>query len=368
MELHPSVGFRCYQEWTGVCGNGIVEPGEQCDDRNLDDFDGCSAACRACADEDGDGHLGPGCEMGDDHCDDVAEAWTPDGCAACEDADGDGFAGPGCDVVQDCDDYAPGITAVCQPDNGCPEGWVHIPLGHFEMGCSEGDPCWQGWSDESPRHTVTLSAYCLERTEVSVADYRACLDAGVCSGHPRTTGEAIACNFSALPGSRENHPLNCIDWWDARQYCQDWLGGDLPTEAQWEKAARGPDGRAYPWGDELPTDCSRCNWNFCHSSEAPFTWEVGSRDRDLGDSYYGLKDMAGNVWEWVLDCYDHLFYDTCVEDCTDPFRDCATGDVRGLRGGCYDGSNPTGMRAVVRLGNDPANKKSTRGFRCRTEP
>ncbi len=258
----------------------------------------------------------------------------------------------------------------------CPEGWVYIPAGDFEMGCNNGDPCWEGFSNESPRHKVTLSAYCIQRTEVSVAQYRECKDSGGCTGTPTEGGGTSWCNWTSSEADREDHPINCINWSDAREYCQ-WAGGDLPTEAQWEKAARGTDQRTYPWGEAQPT-CDRCNWNHTGSGspygcndaeEGPGTWPVGYLITTAGDSPYGLKDMVGNVWEWVLDCYDENFYSSCEDNCVDPVNSTSGCDsYRVIRGGGFYYGLIVHIRVVYREYYTPTADYYDNGFRCARTP
>lgn len=344
----------------GQCGNGIVGPGEECDDQNLYDRDGCSALCE------------------------VEPCWSCQGTPSiCEhhDLDGDGY-GVSCPLGEDCDDNAPGIVGPCQP-NGCPQGWVHIPAGDFEMGCNSGELDDTCQLDEQPRHTVTLSAYCIQETEVTVGAYRPCKDAAwECTGTPDDTSTSPWCNWSSSAAGREGHPINCISWTYSRQYCQQWLGGDLPTEAEWEKAARGvyPDQRKYPWGGQEPTDCSLCNWDYsgvgdpygCNdvtTGQGPATWEVGYLSSGAGDSPYGLKDMAGNVGEWVRDWYSSDFYDSCSSGCTDPLLNTNSAVRRRvLRGGSFGTSVARALRVVHRGMGNPTYRFPYAGFRCRRTP
>ena len=342
-------------------GVDCLEGADACDD---DEWNWTSAGCDDCSDVDGDGVRGTGCDLNEDACDDDALNWTSAGCADCTDADGDGLRGTRCDLADDCDDTTEGISTPCDA-NGCPEGWIYIPAGDFEMGCNAGELDGTCESDEQPRHTVTLTTYCIQRYEVSVAQYRYCEDTTVCNGDYKDVFEEELCNFSTTLAGRELHPMNCLKWESARTYCQDWLGGDLPSEAQWEKAARGGgnDRRKYPWGDSPEPSCSVCNWNQCYSSGAPFTWPVGSLTSGAGDSPYGLRDMAGNVWEMTLDTYDESIYSSCSSGCTDPvFQSSDTFKV--IRGGGYYHNVSTYLRTTERSGEHANNYSINLGFRC----
>lgn len=344
-----------------MCSPGVQDA---CDD---DPSNWTASGCTDCSDDDGDGYRGTSCDQSEDACEGDAYNWTASGCASCVDDDGDGLRGTGCDLAQDCDDTALGIAAPCQA-NGCPEGWVHIPAGNFEMGCNAGELDNTCENDEMPRHTVTLTAYCLQPTEVSVAMYRACDAANVCNGDPDVTGTNALCNWTWGSGGRESHPLNCISWGDARQYCQQFMGGELPTEAQWEKGARGDaDTRKFPWGDTPDPSCSQCNWNQCHSSNAPFTWPVGYLSSGAGDSPYGLKDMAGNLWEMPRDTYDDNIYVDCFNGCTDPVNT-GVGSTIVIRGGGYFHPLTGYLRVTERSMESPTARSLNLGFRCRWTP
>jgi formylglycine-generating enzyme required for sulfatase activity len=246
------------------------------------------------------------------------------------------------------------------------------------MGCNSGELDGTCGVDEQPRHTVTLSAYCIERNEVRVGAYRACIDAGVCTGAPTTTGSDNWCNWSTGVGSREDHPINCINWSESQEFCQAWMGGDLPTEAQWEKAARGPfpDQRKYPWGNSPEPDCNYCNFDVnggasgegCSSvTNGPGTWQVGYLTSGAGDSPYGIAGMAGNVCSWVLDRYDANFYNNCTSGCTDP-ENASSGTDYVLRGGSYNVDSATNIRVVARHPTDPTLRLSKSGILCRRTP
>jgi formylglycine-generating enzyme len=172
----------------------------------------------------------------------------------------------------------PGIARA--PIAGRGPGMVHIPAGTFWMGSNNEKP------NEAPVHKVTVSAFDLDVTEVTVAQYRACVSAGECS--PPMVAQY--CNFSQE--GRDGHPINCVDWRQGRAFCT-WSGKRLPTEAEWEYAARGADGRTYPWGNAAPG--AQLCWN--REKGGLGTCLVGSHPG--GDSPFGVKDMAGNVWEWT---------------------------------------------------------------------
>jgi serine/threonine-protein kinase len=200
-----------------------------------------------------------------------------------------------------------------------------------------------------PPHMVTLSAYCMDLTEVTVAAYRRCMAPG-CTA-PRTEG---AYNWDVA--GRENHPINCVDWNQARAYCQS-LGRDLPTEAQWEYAARGTDGRLYPWGNEAPAS------QLCFGpAEAPRTSTCAVQSFPSGNSPFGLFDMAGNVWEWTLD-FRSPYTTASATDPTGP----TSGTSRVFRGGSWlNGADA--VTATVRDGFSETSFASNFGFRCARRP
>lgn len=172
---------------------------------------------------------------------------------------------------------------------------VYVPEGDFSMG-SDG-----GRLDESPVHTVYLDAFWIDRTEVTNYMYALCYSDGVC----QQPLDIVSYHFGD-PGY-DNYPVTYVDWNMAWGYCR-WAGKRLPTEAEWEKAARGTDGRTYPWGDSFPT-CLL-------GSFVSLGYDTTACVRDIspvggfpdGASPYGALDMAGNVWEWVNDWYDASYY------------------------------------------------------------
>jgi formylglycine-generating enzyme required for sulfatase activity len=217
---------------------------------------------------------------------------------------------------------------------------VFVPAGQFQMGSTDADP--DGRNEEKPAHTVTLDAFWIDKTEVTNGQYRQCVAAGACE-EPSCWGNG---DLNAA-----DQPVVCITWEDAQAYAV-WAGGRLPTEAEWEKAARGTDGRLYPWGDDAP-DCRAANHKGCVGRTAT----VGSYPD--GASPYGALDMAGNVWEWVADRYDEVYYSA---EPTDNPQGPDAGERRVTRGGSFDMSGYR-LRTAYRTGNLPAYSNWDVGFR-----
>jgi formylglycine-generating enzyme required for sulfatase activity len=225
-----------------------------------------------------------------------------------------------------------------------------VPAGEFTMGSATGDP------DERPAHQVYLDTFYIDRYEVSVGEYAAFL---------QDTGNPAPSDWKMMnqPSNRKR-PVSNVDWEDAVAYCK-WAGKRLPTEAEWEKAARGTDGRLYPWGNEPPTS-RQANYghrgsssNGANGSLAP----VGSFEE--GKSPYGVYDMAGNVWEWVSDWYDHDFYkDSPSKNPIGPL----TGGYKGIRGGAWN-SSARALRSSDRYWDPPSFRSQYfPGFRCAKNP
>jgi formylglycine-generating enzyme required for sulfatase activity len=171
---------------------------------------------------------------------------------------------------------------------------VFVPEGEFLMGSPEGE----GKPDEHPQHTVLLDAYWIDKFEVTNDEYNQCLLAGKCT-EPKPTGGNKNPHPLDLPSIASN-PVVGVDWNQSKTYCE-WAGRRLPTEAEWEKAARGTNSRIYPWGNISPT-----NIFLNYGNKISKTTKVGSYPE--GVSPYGALDMAGNVWEWTSDLYDERFY------------------------------------------------------------
>ena len=216
---------------------------------------------------------------------------------------------------------------------------VLIPAGSFLMGIDGND------LDQRPQHEVYLDAYWMDLTEVTNTQYLACVDAGGC----KPPGEAQYYREQAL-GS---HPVAYVTWQDARDFCQ-WAGKRLPTEAEWEKAARGTDGRIFPWGN-TPANERLANYDDNVNKTTP----VGSYT--AGASPYGLLDMAGNVWEWVNDWYSIDYYRTSVrENPAGPDQ----GDRKVLRGGSWFSLVDIVLRTHIRKKRAPEIRDYGTGFRC----
>jgi formylglycine-generating enzyme required for sulfatase activity len=224
---------------------------------------------------------------------------------------------------------------------------VEIPAGEFYMG-KEHDL----ESGDGPRHRVYLDTYWIDQTDVTNAMYAKCVQAGKCTFTIQHSKSEIHFNNPAYA----NHPVVFITWDQAVTYCQ-WVGRRLPSEAEWEKAARGTDGRTFPWGRK-PADSTLANFNDAIGDTTP----VGSFPQ--GASPYSLLDMAGNVRQWVADWYDILFYRNS------PFQNPlgpGIGEKRVLRGGSFK-DPPNGIRVTTRFAHVPNSPGVNRGFRCATTP
>jgi formylglycine-generating enzyme required for sulfatase activity len=275
----------------------------------------------------------------------------------------------------------------------CPEGSVAIPAAKFHMGLDDpppGKPYPPYLESALPAHQVTLSAYCMDVYEVTVEQYKKCSDSGGCkraSAENHIDGLTPIqkkaydplCNINE-PSARAKHPINCVDWEQASEYCRE-HGGRLPTEAEWEFAALGPDGRLYPWGDDPPgkgllNGCGRecMAWAKKNNVDADFPsmmydyddgWEttapVGSFPD--GKSRYGIEDIVGNVWEWTAD----YFGDYTKQAETDPTGP-SKGTERVIRGGAWNAAFVDWARPQFRYHAAASQRSYGVGFRCAYTP
>ncbi len=249
---------------------------------------------------------------------------------------------------------------------------VFVPGGSFLMGSSEAElktafelceqyrgegHCRQAWfENEAPQHKVTLGPFWIDRTEVTYAQYDQCVEAGVC--HP------VDCLSRSQPKD-PLRPVGCITWPDPQVYCE-WAGARLPTEAEWEYAARGPEGFIFPWGNSFdPTRLNYCDIN------CTYPWKDINFDDmyketspggtfDAGASWCGVQDMAGNSFEWVSDWYDPEYY--AYSPSLNP-KGPETGDQHIIRGGSVHWFPPY-QRAAKRTGVSPLVLYASSGIRC----
>ncbi len=227
---------------------------------------------------------------------------------------------------------------------------VLVPKGNFSMGDNKGD------ADERPGHGIYLNAYYIDKFEVTNALYKDCVNAGVCKSPIKSDSLTISSYYGN--SQYDDYPVVYVNWIMAKAYCE-WRGARLPTEAQWEKAARGADARTYPWGNGL--DCQKANYNNGHNGCVVGPSRTGSYES--GISPYGAYDMAGNVWEWVADWYSETYYGTSLP--SNPSGP-DSGQARVLRGGSWN-RNEYDIRAANRLRYDPAYTNFDFGFRCASE-
>ena len=243
------------------------------------------------------------------------------------------------------------MTSACQPSGPQADSTItspvdgatllFVPAGEFLMGSTENDS--NADADEIPQHTVYLDAFWIDRIEVTNAVYRRCVQAGGCT-EPAHSPRYLSSEYG-------DHPIFGVSWDQALEYCS-WAGRRLPTEAEWEKAARGTDGRLYPWGSDAPSP-DRLNFNH----QIADTTQVGNYP--AGASPYGALDMAGNVWEWVADGYDEDYYAGSPSE--NPTGG-ASVNRRVLRGGSWS-TQAHNVRVSNRFWAFPG-RNDTDGFRC----
>ena len=283
---------------------------------------------------------------------------------------------------------APPVAAAAPAKLSCPKGMALVEGGDFYMGSSD----LKALDNEKPSHSVSIGTYCIDLTEVTVEAYKACSDVGKCPPAGRENAfdgldEPLKkitdplCNIRE-PSAKASHPINCVDWEMAANYCAK-AGGHLPTEAEWEYAARGPDGRAYPWGDDAPgahflnacgSECMAWGKKNRAAGQVTFaamypgddgfanTAPVGSFPE--GRSRFGLSDVVGNVWEWTGDFYAQYTKDAQK----DPTGPKSGEEGRVARGGAWNGGDPSWVRPTFRFHFAPGSRSYGVGFRCAHAP
>ncbi len=269
-------------------------------------------------------------------------------------------------------------SAAPAPPSPCPDSMVLVEGGKFFMGSDEPTAL----ELERPASQITISSFCIGVTEVTAGEYRRCSDIGECRrpthavewpGISARERSAYAKECNGVVEARSSHPINCVDWEMSSQYCKS-RQQRLPSEAEWEYLARGSDGRLYPWGDAKP-DASRLN--LCGSECEEWAKNVGVvvvSDRTMRDAFpstapvksfpagrspYGAFDLAGNVWEWTASWYTpHT-----KQPKTDP-KGAPSGDKRVIRGGGWNGGDPSWLRPSFRFPQVPTARSPAIGFRC----
>ena len=248
---------------------------------------------------------------------------------------------------------------------------VHFAAGTFLMGSPDGE----GLADEHPQHQVEVAAFDMDATEVTVGAYAACVRAGACTAAATTVDWPGVSDSDKKTWSkycngdredRKTHPANCVDFDQATAYCA-WAGARLPTEQEWEYAARGKADRTYPWGEEPPdetrvnacgAECVRMakeegfSWSSMYAGDDKWAGTAPVGSYAAGRTPEGLMDMAGNVWEWTSTPYAR--YDGS-----------SSGGARiVLRGGCWDSYMAKSLRAANRISETKSARRNVIGFRC----
>lgn len=231
---------------------------------------------------------------------------------------------------------------------------IVVPAGSFPMGVPDGDR--DGGRDEYPRHEVFVDTFAIDKFEVTN---------GLYLGFVKSTGHRVPQNPTnptrnlwhgdTITESLAERPVINVDWLDADAYCK-WAGKRLPTEAEWEKAAKGTSDRRFPWGNVEPT-AKHLNYNQRWIGEKTLM-PVGSYE--AGKSPFGAYDMAGNVWEWVNDWYDTQYYEKSPQK--NP-KGPDVGVKKVIRGAGWQNETPT-VRIFTRVESDPTMRNESTGFRC----
>ena len=252
---------------------------------------------------------------------------------------------PDCDLVEGGSGHAVG-------EAHCISGRCLVPAGAFWMGSDDPDSC--------PVRQVELGEFWIDQAEISHGKWSECVEAGACEPAPEH------CRFYLDGHDPDRQAVTCVDWHASAGYCE-WAGGRLPTEAEWEKSARGTEGADWPWG-RTPPSCLLANYRFAPSYCFPGIIESGFFSGVA--SAYGLVDTVGNAWEWVNDWYDPRYYRVAPND-NPPGPSCDEGDVHGtgacrarvLRGGAFNTTKET-TRGYARSFAISTVADNDIGFRC----
>jgi formylglycine-generating enzyme required for sulfatase activity len=339
------MGGRCGYACDAAHADCDERPSNGCEQDIVSDVANCGACGRACSLANGTAACVAGacavttCVVGYANCDGNAangcETDTRRSVVHC------GTCGVACASGQRCQERS--CMAVT-----CPTDAPRIPAGTFPMGSTEN-------AAEMPVHSVTLSAFCMGATEVTTAAYRTCIAGGGCTA-PALGGSCddVISNWHRV--DRENHPMNCLTWEQASDYCA-WRGGRLPTEAEWEYAARGTDGRRFPWGNTEPSPAD-VPARLCWAHQLPET-TCPVRAFAVDASPFGMFDMAGNLFEWTADWHGPYAAGP-VTNPTGP----TTGTHRARRGGVWTLSSGPDVRLSRRYPYLPTAGDFSVGVRC----
>lgn len=257
----------------------------------------------------------------------------------------------------------PKAATITPSTEGCLTGMMHVPASSFLMGAPAG-----ARETDNLQHRVTLGGYCIDKTEVTVAAYSLCVGVKACTAAfdpPKSFGYSNAwCNGTRA--DRQDHPVNCVDWAQAKAYCA-WAKKRLPTEAEWEHAARGDD-RLYPWGNTPPTEtllnacageCPSPKGKKSITAKDAWVWTAPVGSFPGGASPFGLLDMAGNVGELVGDLYGPY----ATSALTNP-TGAKSGDSMVTRGGGWNTEAAAELRMTYRGYGLPVHQLPQIGFRC----
>lgn len=225
---------------------------------------------------------------------------------------------------------------------------VYVPSGEFTTGYNSGA------ASEQPAHPVFLNGFWIDKYEVPVKLYRACMGQGCPATPPGPNWKDNYFNDF----QNTNNPVINVTWVEASAYCAA-VGKRLPTEVEWEKAARGNDARLYPWGNDWRFECAQYGWSPTKGHYQTYADVDGYSNLNC-PSPYGLTNMAGNVWEWVVDWYDANYYKNQLRD--NP-KGPSSGVFRIIRGGSVL-ELPPDLRTTIRFPLTPDTRKDNVGFRC----